>query len=86
MAAKSTCIPIGSTAAKVNFFLYESIEFTGDSYGRRRPAHRLQLGWRQVLRKSLCIGRNITDELAILSGIDFNNLTGMINEPRTVRY
>jgi iron complex outermembrane receptor protein len=28
-------------------------------------------------------GRNITDEMTAVSGIDFNNLTGMLNEPRT---
>ena len=28
-------------------------------------------------------GRNITDELTAVSAIDFNNLTGMLNEPRT---
>jgi iron complex outermembrane receptor protein len=26
--------------------------------------------------------RNITNQTRIVSGIDFNNLTGMINEPR----
>jgi iron complex outermembrane recepter protein len=28
-------------------------------------------------------GRNITDQIRIVGGIDFNNLTGFINEPRT---
>jgi len=27
-------------------------------------------------------GRNITDEVQVVGGIDFNNLTGFINEPR----
>lgn len=26
---------------------------------------------------------NFTDEIVFVSGIDFDNLTGMINEPRT---
>ena len=29
-------------------------------------------------------GRNITDEEIVLGGIDFNNLTGMTNDPRTI--
>ena len=29
-------------------------------------------------------GRDITDQPSIVGGIDFNNLTGFINEPRTV--
>jgi iron complex outermembrane receptor protein len=29
-------------------------------------------------------GRNITDQTRIVGGIDFNNLTGFLNEPRTV--
>ena len=28
-------------------------------------------------------GRNITNDLSRTGGIDFNNLTGFVNEPRT---
>ena len=28
-------------------------------------------------------GRNITNQIRIVGGIDFDNLTGFINEPRT---
>jgi iron complex outermembrane receptor protein len=28
-------------------------------------------------------GRNITDKQVIIGAIDFDNLTGMLNEPRT---
>ena len=28
-------------------------------------------------------GRNITDETVVVGGIDFNNLTGFLNEPST---
>ena len=28
-------------------------------------------------------GRNITNQIRVVGGIDFNNLTGFINEPRT---
>jgi iron complex outermembrane receptor protein len=27
--------------------------------------------------------RNVTNQIRIVGGIDFNNLTGFINEPRT---
>ena len=33
--------------------------------------------------KVALFGRNITNQIRLLGGIDFNNLTGMINEPRT---
>jgi iron complex outermembrane receptor protein len=68
--------------SEVNFFLYESVEFTGDSLleGGLRVGYNWDAGSKEVA----VFGRNITDELAILSGIDFNNLTGMINEPRTL--
>ena len=68
--------------SKVNFFLYESVEFTGASYVE--GGLRIGYNWNQGAYDVALYGRNITDELAILSGIDFNNLTGMINEPRTV--
>ncbi|HWR96161.1 MAG TPA: TonB-dependent receptor [Arenimonas sp.] len=68
--------------SEVNFFLYESVEFTGDSL--LEGGLRIGYNWDGGSKEVAVYGRNITDELAILSGIDFNNLTGMINEPRTV--
>ena len=67
--------------SEVNLFLYESIEFTGDSMVE--GGLRIGYNWDGASKEVALFGRNITDELAILSGIDFNNLTGMINEPRT---
>lgn len=67
--------------SEVNFFLYDSIEFTGDSMVE--GGLRIGYNWDGASKEVALFGRNITDELAILSGIDFNNLTGMINEPRT---
>ncbi|HYC89542.1 MAG TPA: TonB-dependent receptor [Thermoanaerobaculia bacterium] len=61
------------------FFLYESREFQGDSF---------ELGLRAGYtfgngRYGLALfGRNLTDEVIVQNGIDFNNLTGMTNEPR----
>lgn len=68
--------------SEVNFFLYESVEFTGDSM--LEGGLRLGYSWDNGSKDIALYGRNITDELVILSGIDFNNLTGMVNEPRTV--
>jgi iron complex outermembrane receptor protein len=68
--------------SEVNFFLYESIEFTGASMVE--GGLRLGYSWDDGSKDVALYGRNITDELAILSGIDFNNLTGMVNEPRTI--
>jgi iron complex outermembrane recepter protein len=65
---------------EVNFFLYESEEFTGKSLveGGLRVGYMWDSG-----RYDLALyGRNITDEVQVVGAIDFNNLTGMINEPR----
>lgn len=66
----------------VNFFLYESIEYQGSSL--LEGGLRIGYNWNNANYEVAIFGRNITDELAIIGGIDFNNLTGMINEPRTV--
>jgi iron complex outermembrane receptor protein len=67
--------------SKINFFLYESKEFTGKALleGGVRAAYQFGRGQYEVA----VYGRNITNEIQVIGGIDFNNLTGMINEPRT---
>jgi hypothetical protein len=60
-----------------------STEFTGKAVARRRRARGLHLGRRQVRRRAYV--RNITNQVRVVGGIDFNNLTGFINEPRTLR-
>ncbi|QJR15471.1 TonB-dependent receptor [Usitatibacter palustris] len=67
--------------SKINFFLYESVEFTGKplTEGGLRVGYRWDHGKYEVA----AFGRNITNEIQVIGGIDFNNLTGMINEPRT---
>ncbi|MEM7050545.1 MAG: TonB-dependent receptor [Acidobacteriota bacterium] len=63
------------------FFLYESEEFRDDSFEvGLRLGYVLASGNTEI---SL-YGRNITDELVIRNGIDFNNITAMVNEPRTI--
>ncbi len=62
-----------------NFFLYESIEFGQDGYweGGLRLGYKADAGYEAAL-----FARNILDEDALTGGIDFNNLTGFVNEPR----
>ena len=66
--------------SKVNFFLYESTEFTGKSLteGGARVGYIFGNGKYEVA----LYGRNITNQVRVTGGIDFNNLTGFINEPR----
>ena len=63
-----------------NFFLYENVEFAEDGYWLGG----LRAGWEgdNGVNVSAFV-RNITDELVLEGGIDFNNLTGFVNEPRT---
>ena len=67
--------------SEVSFFLYESKEFTGQALleGGLRAGYNWDDGKYQVS----AFGRNILNEVVAVGGIDFNNLTGFINEPRT---
>ncbi len=67
--------------SKVNFLLYKSAEFQGKylfegglRVGYRVPAQ----GWEVAV-----FGRNITNHISLEGAIDFNNLTGFVNDPRT---
>ncbi len=68
--------------SKVNFFLYRSAEY--------QDAHLLEgglrLGYRAPDRKweVAVFGRNITNDKSLEGGIDFDNLTGFVNDPRTI--
>jgi iron complex outermembrane receptor protein len=66
--------------SEVNYFLYEAKEFTG----RSETIGGLRLGY--MTPKGLDVAvfvRNLTNQIRAESAIDFNNLTGMINDPRT---
>jgi iron complex outermembrane receptor protein len=67
--------------SKVNFFLYESTEFTG----KAMTEGGLRVGYTWANGKYDVAGfvRNMTDQIRIVGGIDFNNLPGFVNEPRT---
>ncbi len=67
--------------SKINFFLYESTEFTGKAL--TEGGVRVGYAWGNGKYDAALFGRNITNQIRIVGGIDFNNLTGFINEPRT---
>ncbi len=63
-----------------NFFLYDSAEFGQEGYweGGLRVGYAANAGYDVSV-----FGRNILDEQALTGAIDFNNLTGFVNEPQT---
>jgi iron complex outermembrane receptor protein len=65
--------------SEVSFFLYDSVEFTEGTLVEGG----LRAGWaRQDGTLELAaFGRNITNDLSRVGGIDFNNFTGFVNEP-----
>ncbi|MET0264399.1 MAG: TonB-dependent receptor, partial [Duganella sp.] len=66
--------------SKINFFLYESKEFTGKAMVE--GGLRIGYNWDGGKYEVAAFGRNITNTERIIGGIDFNNLTGFVNEPR----
>ena len=64
-----------------NFFLYEASEYKAKELleGGLRVGYR----WNEGKYEVAAYGRNITDRVQSLGAIDFNNLTGIVNEPRT---
>ncbi len=64
--------------SEINFFLYESREFRGDPL--------LEGGLRIAYETEKWVagfyGRNITDQDKLIAAIDFNNLEGIVNDPR----
>ena len=65
--------------SRINFFLYESREY--------RDSHLLEGGIRVAgvspgeKLEVAAFGRNILNDTSLTGGIDFNNLTGYVNEP-----
>jgi iron complex outermembrane receptor protein len=64
--------------SKVQFFLYRSVEFSDDNMLEGG----LRVGYRTDQFDIAAYARNITNDVSAVSGIDFNNLTAMVNEPR----
>jgi iron complex outermembrane receptor protein len=69
-----------SYRSKINFFLYEAKEFTGKSMVE--GGLRVGYNWAGGKYEVAAFGRNITNTERIIGAIDFNNLTGFVNEPR----
>ncbi len=65
--------------SKINFFLYDSVEFQDDHLLEGG----LRIGYKTERFDLAGFVRNITDDTSAVGGIDFNNLTGFVNEPRT---
>jgi iron complex outermembrane receptor protein len=70
-----------SYRSKMNFFLYEATEFAGKPL--TEGGLRVGYNWAGGKYEVAAFGRNILDQRRITGGIDFNNLTGFTNEPRT---
>ena len=65
--------------SRVNFFLYDSAEFQDSKLieGGLRIGYLHNDGRYEIA----AFGRNITNDVSRTGGIDFNNLTGFVNEP-----
>ncbi|WP_231638984.1 TonB-dependent receptor [Sphingomonas profundi] len=66
--------------SSANIFLYDSIEF------RTRPFTELgaRVGFRTASQFEIAgFVRNVLDQIRVTSAVDFNNITTMVNEPRT---
>jgi iron complex outermembrane receptor protein len=64
-----------------SFFLYESKEFVADAF---ELGARIGYVFNQGRFEAAAFGRNLLDVEIVQNGIDFDNLTGMTNEPRTI--
>ena len=64
--------------SQINFFLYESVEFQD----RKLLEGGARLGYKTDRYEIAGFVRNLTNDTSAVSGIDFNNLTAMVNEPR----
>ncbi len=64
--------------SKINFFLYDSVEFQD----KNQLEGGLRLGYKTDRFDIAGFVRNLTNDTSAVGGIDFNNLTGFVNEPR----
>ncbi len=67
-----------SYRSKINFFLYESVEFQD----KRLLEGGVRVGYKTDHYDFAAFVRNVTNDTSAVGGIDFNNLTGFVNEPR----
>ena len=64
-----------------NFYLYESKEFKADSF---EVGLRAGYTFAEAKYEVALFARNLLDEEILQGAIDFDNLTGMTNEPRLI--
>ena len=64
-----------------HFFLYDSVEFVSNAF---ELGLRLGYAWHNTRYEVALFSRNLTDVEIVRNGIDFNNLTGMMNDPRII--
>ncbi len=67
--------------SRVNFFLYDSAEF--QSPNRVEGGLRIGYSHKGGQWEAAVFGRNILNDVSLEGAIDFNNLTGFVNDPRT---
>jgi len=67
--------------SKINFFLYDSTEFTGDAM--LEGGVRVGYLWdsESYSHEVAVFGRNITNTERLIGGVDFNNRTAIVNDP-----
>jgi iron complex outermembrane receptor protein len=67
--------------SKINFFLYESAEFSDDNM--LEGGIRVGYAWDTDNNghEIAVFGRNITNDESLIGGVDFNNRTGIVNDP-----
>ena len=73
-----------SYRSEIDFFLYESVEFTGEALleGGVRTGYKWFSGDYEY--EVAAFARNITDEQVFIGGVDFSNNAGIVNEPRFI--
>ena len=73
-----------SYRSEIDFFLYKSVEFEGAALFE--GGLRIGYLWSDDNHdyELALFGRNITDKEVVIGGIDFNNLTGIVNEGRQI--
>ena len=67
--------------AEYNMFLYEAKEYRAKSM--LEGGLRVGYGWNDSKYEVSAYVRNMTNKQQVVAAIDFNNLTGIINEPRS---
>jgi iron complex outermembrane receptor protein len=67
-----------SYKSSYSFFLYESAEYQADAFAEGG----LRIAYETDKWSAGLYGRNITDQDKLIAAIDFNNLEGIVNDPR----